>query len=64
MMVKLKVNEIRSIIKMGDLNIRSRVERVAREVCSETFFYNGQGKLKDSYKNLMKTPNNIEVVFG
>ncbi len=43
MMVKLKVNEIRSVIKMGDFNVRSRIERVAREVCSETFFITDRG---------------------
>jgi len=37
MRVKLKLNEIRSIIKMGDFNKRSRVKRVAQEVCSEMF---------------------------
>jgi hypothetical protein len=37
MMVKLKPNEIRSIIKMGDFDKRSHVEMVAQEVCSEMF---------------------------
>jgi hypothetical protein len=32
MMVQLKLNEIRSIIKMGDLNKRSHFERVAEGV--------------------------------
>jgi hypothetical protein len=31
-MVKLKPNEIKSVIKMGDFNKRSHVERVAQGV--------------------------------
>jgi hypothetical protein len=50
-MVKLKLNEIRSVIKMGDFNKRSPFERVVAEVCSETFFYNRQGMLKVLTKN-------------
>jgi hypothetical protein len=37
MMVKLNVNEIRSVIKMGNFSKRRWVERVAQEVCSEMF---------------------------
>jgi hypothetical protein len=58
MRVKLKLNEIRSIIKTGFFNKRGCVERVAREVCSETFL-KWIGEAKSSYKNLMKSPNNV-----
>jgi hypothetical protein len=43
MRVKLKLNEIRSINKMGDFNKRSCVKRVAQKVFSEMFFITERG---------------------
>ncbi len=45
MMIKLKLNDIRSVIKIGNFNRRSNVKGWPRKFAVRHIF-NGQGKLK------------------
>jgi hypothetical protein len=59
MMARLKLNEIKSIIKMGHFNKGRGFEKVAQKVFGVETFCNGIGKIL--YKNLMKSPNMIVI---